>query len=128
MRERIPHFVGTGCVLHILNLMIMRPIFVAFGEQKKGEDNNEKGAGGNGVIRVGFMVHYLITLQPDIWRDWARKNGHASIAFIPTGASEGRWWSVQQAAHDVYKNYEAYSDFFQYMANGDDSACTSVCS
>lgn len=103
MRLRIPHFVGVGCVLHILNLMIMRSILVAFGEQRKPGDG-EKGAGANGVIRVGFMVHYLISLEPELWRKWALKNGFGAIAFIPTGASEGRWWSVQQACQEVFRS------------------------
>jgi hypothetical protein len=73
MRVHIPHFVGVGCVLHLI-LMIMRSILVAFGEQRKPGDS-EKGAGGNGVLRVGFMVHYLICLEPDLWRKWALENG-----------------------------------------------------
>jgi hypothetical protein len=59
-----------------LNLMMMRPIFTAFGEQVKPKDG-AKGAGGAGVLRVGYMVHYLIDLEPDTWRDWAKKNGLA---------------------------------------------------
>jgi hypothetical protein len=56
--------------------MMMRPIFTAFGEQVKPKDG-AKGAGGAGVLRVGYMVHYLIDLEPDTWRDWAKKNGLA---------------------------------------------------
>jgi hypothetical protein len=120
MHAKIPKFIGVGCVLHILNLMIMRSIFVAFGEQRK--PGEKGGAGGNGVIRVGFMVHYLITLNADMWRSWAKKNGYGHIAFIPTGASEGRWWSVSQAAQDVFENYQAYSEFFAFMANKNDKS------
>jgi hypothetical protein len=116
MQRDYPQFIGTGCILHALHLMIMRPLITAFGEQIKPAEG-ERGAGKAGVLRVGFMVHYLIALEPDTWRSWARANGNAAIAFIPTGASEGRWWSVSQALQDVFLHFEAYRGYFIHMAN-----------
>lgn len=117
MHAEYPKFVGTGCVLHILHLMMMRPIYTAFGEQIKPKEG-QASAGGNGVLRIGFMVKYLIDLDPDSWRDWAKTNC-PGLAFVPTGASEGRWWSVQQSIQDVAAHYKSYSDYFKHMGNGD---------
>ena len=113
--EIFVYFVSIGCLLHILQLLMMGAIVAAFGEQVKCSD--KKVAGENGVFRIGFMTHYLIALAPDKWRDWANENGHESIAFLPTGASEGRWWSCTEALQDVSVNKSAYAAFFTYMAS-----------
>ena len=98
---------GVGCVLHTLNLkafMIMRPMFTAFGEQITATDGAE-GAGDGGMLRVVFMVCYLISLELDTWRDWAKKS-HGSIAFLPT-----RW--VQQALDDVFLACEEHFVYYR---------------
>ena len=56
-------FISVGCILHILQLIMMGAIVAAFGQQVKG--GGKKVAGENGVFRIGFMVHYLIDLAPD---------------------------------------------------------------
>ena len=44
--DQLPLFVGTGCELDILHILIMRPIFTAFGEQAKpGEKAHALGHG-----------------------------------------------------------------------------------
>ena len=122
MAEHCAYFVGMGCILHILHLLMLRALFAAFGEQVKPKETG--GAGENGVLRAAFMVNYLLALDVDGWKSWATENGHSDIAYLATGASEGRWWSMQQAIQDCFRNMRPYMDYFTFVANKPSSTYT----
>ena len=63
MLREFTYFVSVGCVLHILQLIMMVAIFAAFGQQVKGSD--KKVAGEKGAFRIGFITHYLFSLESD---------------------------------------------------------------
>ena len=122
MAKHCAYYIGVGCILHILHLLMLKALFAAFGEQVKPKETG--GAGENGVLRASFMVHYLIALDLPGWKAWATENGHSDIAFLPTGASEGRWWSMLQAIQDCYKHLQVYCDYFTFVSNGPSSSYT----
>ena len=79
-RERqFPGFVGVGCTLHVLNLVLMNWYHSPFEKEELGV---------NGALRIGFIVNYLRGKELDKWRDFAIRHGKGDIAYLACGAKE----------------------------------------
>ena len=109
MTSKHPGFLAVGCLLHIMNLVLMNAYLATFGDEEMGV---------NSALRIGFMCHYLQSLFPDHWRDFcAAHPEYNDIDYICTGASKGRWWSVIRSFGDVFTNRVAYSEWALEIAN-----------
>ncbi|KAJ1446986.1 hypothetical protein M885DRAFT_624780, partial [Pelagophyceae sp. CCMP2097] len=107
-------FSGAGCLLHVLNLVLMNGFIAAYGDEVMGVVS---------PLRVGYMVAYLDGKYAEDFEVWCGANGHHD-AVKPSQAWKGRWWSVMRAFGDIEDGREIYRGFFVHMANGLKSDCT----
>jgi hypothetical protein len=110
-RESIKSFVAAGCLLHILNLVLMNGFVGAYGDETMNVVS---------PLRVGYMVAYLVGKFSEEFREWCLKNGHED-AYLPAQAWKGRWWSVMRSFNDIERGRELYCKFFCHMANSLDT-------
>jgi hypothetical protein len=110
-RESLKSFVAAGCLLHILNLVLMNGFIGAYGDETMNVVS---------PLRVGYMVAYLVGKFSEEFREWCLKNGHED-AYLPAQAWKGRWWSVMRSFNDIERGRELYCKFFCYMANSLDT-------
>mmetsp|Transcript_37370 Transcript_37370/g.83626 ORF Transcript_37370/g.83626 Transcript_37370/m.83626 type:complete len:245 (+) Transcript_37370:336-1070(+) len=84
MQKSFANFVAVGCVLHILNLVLMNSYHSTFGLEEMGVCS---------ALRCGYIIHYLMCIEGhfDQWTTWAKLNGHELIAYKAAGASKSRW-------------------------------------
>ena len=50
MKDKNPGFLAVGCLLHIMNLVLMNAYLATFGDEEMGV---------NSALRIGFMSNYL---------------------------------------------------------------------
>ena len=86
-------FIGCGCVLHILNLILVNAYIDAFGDEAMGVCS---------ALRVGFMVHYLQSKFKHHWKQYT--NRFAPTSKMCHGASKNRWWSIVAAFGDIIRD------------------------
>ena len=109
MKDKNPGFLAVGCLLHIMNLVLMNAYLATFGDEEMGV---------NSALRIGFMSNYLQALFPDHWKDFCKAHPqYNNSGYICTGASKGRWWSVIRSFGDVFTNRELYSKWAKDLAS-----------
>ena len=109
-------FISGGCVLHILNLILCNSYIAAFGDEEWGVCS---------ALRLGFMVHYMMTKLPDFKDSYYRfcdERGYHDAKYVCPGASTTRWWSIVSAFGSIYRHRTVYTEWFDLMAAGEDSA------
>eukprot|EP00617_Octactis_speculum_P001016 CAMPEP_0185790860 /NCGR_PEP_ID=MMETSP1174-20130828/158039_1 /TAXON_ID=35687 /ORGANISM="Dictyocha speculum, Strain CCMP1381" /LENGTH=1350 /DNA_ID=CAMNT_0028485721 /DNA_START=70 /DNA_END=4122 /DNA_ORIENTATION=+ len=99
----------VGCVLHILNLILVAASLNAFGDEAMGVC---------GALRLAYVVHYLQKKYVKHWSSFLETTsaGPEFKAIVPSG-SKGRWWSLAVAWGCILRDPGLYSDFFMQMAN-----------
>ena len=110
MRKTWPDYkLVVGCVLHILNLIIVGACLHAFGDEAMGVC---------GALRLAYVVNYLQKKYPKAWASFLERTsaGPEFGAIVPAG-TKGRWWSLAVAWGCILRDPSLYSDFFMYMAN-----------
>lgn len=112
-QEKYPNFVGVGCVLHILNLILMNAYHSTFGKEEMGKPS---------ALRASFMVNYLMGKYSADWKKFCTATSRPEISFMMAGASKGRWWSVIKGFGDVYHNRSPLSDWCLKEAQDSKSA------
>ena len=95
MSVQLPSYVAIGCWLHILNLMISGPFCSTYGAAEWGVAS---------LLRLVFMVHYLLEYAIDAFKQAATAAGHAEWGVLPQRGEVGRWWSVFRAIGDIYND------------------------
>ena len=108
-------FISGGCVLHILNLILCNSYIAAFGDEEWGVCS---------ALRLGFMVHYMMTKLPDFKDSYYRfcdDKGYHGAKYVCPGASTTRWWSIVSAFGSIYRHRTVYIEWFDLMAAGNDS-------
>ena len=111
VNELLPHFPGmntTGCLLHIINLILMNAYFAGFGDEERGE---------NSALRLAFMVPYLVNMYWEEFVSWASVHRVGEKMHHCAKGEEGRWWSIIVGFGDVLRSRELYSDFFRYQTD-----------
>ena len=102
MEPRYPGFIGVGCTLHIMNLVLVNAYVAAFGDE-----DMEK----NSALRLGFLVSYLQNKFPEHWKNFCEENPQYDINYKCAAAVKTRWWSVMKSFGDILKNLGAYSEW-----------------
>jgi len=107
-RKKNKSFVGVGCMLHIMNLILMNAYHMAFGEEKMGTPS---------ALRTSYMVSYLIDKFYDDFAKYCDDNNRVDMKHHVAQGSKNRWWSVTQAFGDILHDPQFYSDFMMDQAN-----------
>ena len=120
MSVQLPSYVAIGCWLHILNLMISGPFCSTYGAAEWGVAS---------LLRLVFMVHYLLEYAINAFKQAATAAGHAEWGVLPQRGEVGRWWSVFRAIGDIYNDPDRLEFLVTFFAQYyDKSHCVVLCS
>ena len=118
MAESYTDYVFIGCVLHIMQLIIVNACVVAYGD--------DCGMGVNTALRMVFIVNYLQTEFRTEWNHFRRTTPGADVCGVIPLGSKGRWWSLTAAFNLIIAHRLILIGFTTYLLQGKGAGSATV--